>query len=72
MLMKVDGFTRSGKKTLCFLEIKRDMVFVGCGEHEDEAEAQRLAYEDALEKAKVISIRSLAFYRSWKRQKGLR
>lgn len=64
--MKVQRYTRRGNRTMCFMEAKHDMIFVGFGEHEDPKEAERLAYEDAYRKATVISIKSLAMYRLWK------
>ena len=59
-------FTRSGSRTLCWYHVKPDLGFVGIGEHEDPEEAKRLAYEDAFQKVKVISISNLATYHQLK------
>ena len=62
-------FTRSGNRTLCWYNVKPDLGFVGVGEHENEDEARRLAYEDAYQKAHVISMKQLSMYHRWKQQK---
>lgn len=67
--MKIQRYTRSGNRTLCFLEVKHDLIFIGCGEHENEGEGKRLAHEDALRKAKIISIKTLAMYRLAKQRR---
>lgn len=59
-------FSRSGDMTLCFYKIKSDMGFIGVGEHADAKEAERLAYGDAVQKARVISMKQLRTYRWWK------
>lgn len=59
-------FTRSGNRTFCWYHVKSDLGFVGVGEHENQVEAKRLAYEDACKKAHVISIKQLKVYRDWK------
>ncbi len=44
--------------------------FIGIGVHEDPEEAKRLAYEDAVNKANVISIKKLSLYHWWKQSKN--
>ncbi|KPV43102.1 hypothetical protein [Alicyclobacillus ferrooxydans] len=63
------SFSRSENMTICFLDIKSDFGIIGISEHEDPNEAERLAYEDAREKARVISIKKLRMYHWWKQQK---
>lgn len=67
--MKVQYYTRDGNTTMCWVNVKPDLGFIGFGEHEDPKEAKRLAYEDACRKASVISISQLSFYRQWKQWK---
>jgi hypothetical protein len=63
-------FIHAPDRTICLLTLPSGMGFMGIGTHENESEAERLAYEDALQKSKVISIENIALFRSWKRQQN--
>ncbi len=61
-------FIHTSDRVICLLTLPSGMGFMGLGTHNDEKEAERLAYADALEKSKVISIKNIALFRDWKRQ----
>jgi hypothetical protein len=54
---------------LVFLQRETGPWLIGFAEHEDQQEAERLAYEDAVKKAQVISMKQLKWYQWWKRQR---
>jgi hypothetical protein len=61
-------FIHAPDRTICLLTLPSGMGFMAIGTHENENEAEQLAYEDALQKSKVISIESIILFRNWKRQ----
>lgn len=70
--MEYKRFTRKGNRTICILTFSKGPGFIAWAEHEDPSEAERLAYEKALQKSRVVSIKQLAMYKQWKLSKRIR